>query len=252
MPIILRPMLLIDTYNVLMVDGVLPQHLAGLDVAGLATLLSLSRYSRQETYLICDGVGPRGRAGEPVGARFTVRYSGTGATADDLILSILAGYSGGREAILVSSDRALRRAARRHKVKSIQSDDFLRELVLDESRGGRRAGHKKPEVPLDRGLVARWMEEFGYSYDPAHRPPQPTDTLQPTLKPKVVPRSAVAPPKPSSHPVTDDPLLAEALEVWAGRLHMSDLDMNRWLAREFNPDQDKPNPGPPRSSRRPR
>lgn len=53
-------MLLVDTYNVLHVTGVLPAELAGLEPGGLAALIARSRYRSRGARLICDGTRPRG------------------------------------------------------------------------------------------------------------------------------------------------------------------------------------------------
>ncbi|HMN97297.1 MAG TPA: NYN domain-containing protein [Phycisphaerales bacterium] len=50
--------LIVDTYNVLHVTGVLPPALAGLDVDRLAVLIAQSRYRWETTWLVCDGARP--------------------------------------------------------------------------------------------------------------------------------------------------------------------------------------------------
>lgn len=215
-------MLLVDAYNVLMVEGVLPPHLAGLDLTGLAALLAISRYSRRQAVLVCDGrdKSPRGQ----VGARTAIRYSGPDRTADDVILGILASHSAPRTVILVTSDRALAADARRRRAQTIRSEEFLAELARDEAAGGRTSrGRPMPALPLDRGLVERWMREFGYEPSTgavSNRPKNPHRATRPAAP------SAAA---PNPGPGDVDPVLLAALEEWAGRLRLSDLDMERWL-----------------------
>lgn len=221
-------MLLVDAYNVLMVDGVLPPHLAGLDLTGLAALLAISRYVRHQAVLVCDG-----RAKDPqghVGARTTVRYSGPDRTADDAILSILDSHSAPRTIILATSDRALAAAARRRRADTITSEEFLAHLARDEARGGRtRRARPMPPVPLDRGQVALWMREFGYAApgESVRRAPQPP-VRRPAKAPAPPPAAPAAQRTPEPTPSVD-PLLLAAVEAWAGRLNLSDLDMERWL-----------------------
>ena len=46
---------LIDTFNVLHVTGVLPPGLAGPDVTGLAALITTSRWKSAQIAMVCDG-----------------------------------------------------------------------------------------------------------------------------------------------------------------------------------------------------
>ena len=73
--------LIIDTYNVLHVTGVLPPELAVGEPDGLARLVAQSRYASDVVWLICDGV-PRGAS--RVG-RILIEGAGPGRSADDVI-----------------------------------------------------------------------------------------------------------------------------------------------------------------------
>ncbi|MCC6661595.1 MAG: NYN domain-containing protein [Phycisphaerales bacterium] len=222
-------MLLIDAYNVLLMEGVLPPHLAGLDLTGLAALLAISRYARRQTVLVCDGreKDPRGQ----LGARTTVRYSGPDRTADDVILSTIHSHSAPRTILLVTTDRALAAAARRRRTDTMRSEDFLTHLARDEARGGRtRRPRPMPPVPLDRGVVARWMREFGYACaDEAGAPGDRMAPKGPESRGKPAESGDAGRPPRAEVPAPIDPLLLAAVEAWAGRLQLSDLDMERWL-----------------------
>jgi hypothetical protein len=79
-------MLLIDAFNVLHVTGVLPPHLAGLDVQGLVRLIGISRYARRKLLLVCDGAPPRQHAARAAHSDDPrIIYAGTRLKADDLI-----------------------------------------------------------------------------------------------------------------------------------------------------------------------
>lgn len=180
-------MLLIDTSNVLHVTGVLPTHLAGLDVPGLARLISTSRYSQRRAVLVSDGVGPRTTSGgssesdsgseafKPVNtapsgreiAGLDLVYAGADREADDVIELLIARDSAPRRLLVVSTDRRLVRAARRRRARSLTSEDFLRQIAGDSER------KPKPElpgfaaqVPLNSYAVGYWMALFGYSDAP--------------------------------------------------------------------------------------
>lgn len=238
-------MLIVDAYNVLMVTGVLPPELAGLDESGLASLIAESRYARREARLVCDGAS-RGRpAGTPAG-RVTIAYAGAGREADDVIEALIENDSAPRRLLVVSTDRRVRKAARKRRAPSMTSDVFLRQLAEDHARTPRPV-RPLPPIPLERPAVARWMEEFGFRYDPEHR------NADPPRRPAAVAGQAPAPPEPPPVPAPEqaplDPVLIQALEVWSGRLKVSDLDMTRWLDRAFNAERDKPEE-PPRGRRR--
>jgi hypothetical protein len=173
-------MLLIDTSNVLHAIGVLPEHLATLDVPGLARLISTSRYGKRRAVLVCDGLGPRGGGGSVGGgdgwpeatntapsgrevAGLDVVYAGAGQEADDVIELLLARDSAPRRLLVVSTDRRLARAARRRRAQSMTSDAFLRHLASDVAKP-----KAKPlpgfaaQVPLNEYAVGYWMALFGY------------------------------------------------------------------------------------------
>lgn len=177
-------MLLIDTSNVLHVTGVLPSHLAGLDVPGLAQLISASRYGRRRAVLVCDGVGPvsatggAGAAGDaaagmlattntaPSGkeiAGLDVVYAGASQEADDVIELLIARDSAPRRLLVVSTDRRLVRAANRRRAQSITSEAFLRHLAADsEKPKAKPLPGYATQVPLNEYAVGYWMSLFGY------------------------------------------------------------------------------------------
>ncbi|MFM1822758.1 MAG: YacP-like domain, partial [Planctomycetota bacterium] len=100
--------LIIDTYNVLHVEGVLPAHLAGLDVDGLARLIGASRFAADAVWLVCDGSSQRARRM----GRVVIEPAGAGRSADDHIADWLAAHSAPRRVTLVTSDRAVARRGR--------------------------------------------------------------------------------------------------------------------------------------------
>ena len=119
--------LIVDTYNVLHVVGVLPPDLAGIDTQGLIDLIGRSRYRGERAFLICDGRprerAPRGRFGP-----LSVRYAGGGSTADELIEALIQTSSSPRRLTVVSSDRQIVRAARRQGISDFKADpDIWRE-----------------------------------------------------------------------------------------------------------------------------
>lgn len=155
-------MLVIDTYNVLHVTGVLPPEIAGLEPADLADLVAASRWGRHQAVLVCDGTKPREARAAPRGA-VRIAYAGGGATADASIERMLEESSHPRRITVVSSDRQVQRAARRRGAKVLRSDDFLRQLATDAARAprGRRAAPRRDPGPLSSRQVDAWLRYFG-------------------------------------------------------------------------------------------
>ena len=143
--------LIVDTYNVLHVVGVLPPDLAGIETRDLIDLLQRSRYRRERVVLVCDGVpGPgaaRGRFGS-----ISVEYAGDKATADDRIAAIIRQSSAPRRLAIVSSDRAIVREARRRRCPTIDSAEFLRHLAHDHATSS-PAAPAPPAPPRSAGAA---------------------------------------------------------------------------------------------------
>lgn len=213
--------LLIDTYNVLHVVGVLPPELAGLDARGLAALLARSRYEREPVILVCDGTPPPGLPPRAAG-RVELRFAGAARTADDLIIELVRRAADPRRLIVVSSDRAVRRGARRLRAKTMSSEVFLRRLTADaESRVGRpRDGGRA--VHLGRDEVAGWIAEFdlegrGWPTAEEIRAAMESKAAKPTQpatpKPKSTPKSPPPAPPREGPPIPRD-VIDEAMRLW--------------------------------------
>lgn len=243
-------MLVVDAYNVLHTTGVLPPHLAGIDVGGLAELVATSRYGSRRAVLVCDGIRP----GPALpAAHAEIVYAGPGREADDLIETMLKGH--GRSVTVVSNDHRLRRSARRARGTWLACESFLRQLVADHERatapGSRSRNKDRPAfataIPLETDVIRSWLREFGIA---------PTDPIlrltgaaglavdSDPLPPSAAPRQPVrrdptaARAKPPTTGATGkgtaadagcDPIIREALKEWAGRLSVDDLDMSKWL-----------------------
>ncbi len=151
---------IIDTYNVLHVEGVLPPEMAGVDVDGLAALIAHSRFGSDAIWLICDGVPSGARRS----GRIVIEGSGHKRSADDHIISLLAHDSAPRRTTVVTSDRALRQRAKALGAQLLKSDEFLRQLAQDGAHT-RARGPSLPDprrsVPLSQREAQGWMRLFG-------------------------------------------------------------------------------------------
>jgi hypothetical protein len=160
--------LIIDTYNVLHVTGVLPPELAIGEPEGLARLVAESRFGGEAVWLVCDGV-PRGAS--RVG-RILIEGAGPGRTADEHIMRFLDRSSAPRRVTVVTSDRAIVRHARARGADTIRSEDFLSQLAGDaHRRRPRKPGAAQPDprrsVPLGEREVSGWMRLFGITAEQA-------------------------------------------------------------------------------------
>jgi hypothetical protein len=189
--------LIIDTYNVLHVTGVLPGELAVGEPESLAKLIAGSRFAGDAVWLVCDGV-PRGAS--RVG-RIVIEGAGPGRSADDHIIDFLARNSAPRRVTVVTSDRGIVKRAKARGAECVKSEDFLAMLAED----ARKTKTKKPtlpdprrSVPLNGREVSGWMALFGITAEQAaiqastHAPTQ-ASTHAPTQASTHAPKLAEPP-----------------------------------------------------------
>ncbi len=158
--------LIIDTYNVLHVTGVLPGELAVEEPEGLARLIGVSRFASEAVWLICDGV-PRGasRLG-----RIVIEGAGHGRSADDHLLDFLKRSSAPRRVTVVTSDRAILKRAKTHGAACLKSEEFLAMLGHDAEQTRRKKpqqSHPRKSVPLNSREVAGWTALFAITAEQA-------------------------------------------------------------------------------------
>lgn len=168
--------LVIDTYNVLQTTGVLPPELAGIDLESLLTLIASSRYRSQKITLVCDGTS-KGRKRITLAQTITLKFSGPNRKADDLIVELLDKSSHRRRITVVTSDRAVAKAAKARRCATLTSQLFLEHLTNDaQSRNrARPADETRSHKPLDDKAVQQWIDEFELDESelekPASKPP---------------------------------------------------------------------------------
>ncbi len=194
--------LIIDTYNLLHVVGVLPPDLAGLGIDDLMDLILRSRYRREKTILVCDGEKPPNAPRPRDGIK--IHYSGIKRSADDLITHQVQQSSSPRRLIVVSSDREIQRAAAKRRCKVLSSGEFLANLAADaQSPDSQLPDQTKPDVPLKESQVGLWAKLF--QLDPNAPPPedvQPTDEdLEELLPPPLHPPHS----SPTQYPRSESP-----------------------------------------------
>ncbi|MBC24529.1 MAG: hypothetical protein CMJ32_11540 [Phycisphaerae bacterium] len=215
-------LVLVDTYNVLHVVGVLPPDHAGIDSGGLARLIGRSRYAQEKVVLVCDGTPPPDADRRDVPCTRHV-YSGPRWTADDAIAKLIERSTARGSILVVSSDNEVIRNAKRSKARVIDSPKFLRQLVEDvESINDQSRGSIAPPPRNQRGSTDDWIQSFQVDPDtldlPAAEPPKPR-SADPREQPP-----AEQPTRPARRPLEDVEKLEEIdLE------ELERLDLSDWL-----------------------
>lgn len=173
--------LLVDTFNVLHVTGVLPPDLAGLDAEGLAALVAETGFRHDGVWLVCDGTPPRPAPRNRPGVVLT--WAGPGQSADALLVRLVDRSTAPRRITVVTDDRAVRRSVKRRGATLWASAHFLARLADSLPRRARHRGEpaKRPLAPLAPRDVQHWLHEFGLSDEdlalpssaPPRQPPAP-------------------------------------------------------------------------------
>jgi len=262
-------MLLIDAYNVLWLGSASEPHGPDLTPSGLLRVVAHSRFRRRAIRLVCDGLPARGE-GQPSPAfgdsAILVRvgpgevvYSGRSGSADDVIERIIDEHASPRGLLVVSSDRRVKRAARRRGARTIASEVFLAQVLSDRTRTPLPALPAFiEEIPLGAHAIDLWRREFGLAPEidrevVAGLSPAPIDTPE-RMRPagdrqaeaRTPPRnrsrsidSRATPGKESSGQAPtqrrrDDPVLRDLMQEWGLTMDLDDLDTGRWLDRRMS------------------
>jgi len=115
-------------------------------------------------WLVFDGPPP---AGPPAGEfdALAVRAAWSGRReADEILLRHIAASTAPRRLVVVSTDRQIRRAARRRRCKVVRSEDFARQLLQPAPPPGPAEPDEKRHGP-DPDQADAWLREFGLAPD---------------------------------------------------------------------------------------
>ncbi len=128
------------------------------------TLGSWARRFREDVHIVFDGPEPDAQRARQIGhPDLRVTFSGAGVPADTVIQAVLESDSAARRLIVVSSDRAVARAARRRRARSATVDEFWSRVQRDLSRPPRNAPEPTEKRDgLSPGATREWLEEFGF------------------------------------------------------------------------------------------
>lgn len=153
--------LIIDCNNLLYVS--MPETLAGLDEAGLCRLLASSPWCGQRIVVVCDGTANQQRPDKSPFEQVELVYSGR-RVADDVIIEMIDADTAPRRLTIVSTDRVIRRAARRRRAQVMTSEQFVSQLLkmtYTRRPAGPRQTHKHATGSMSEQEVQQWLDEFG-------------------------------------------------------------------------------------------
>jgi predicted RNA-binding protein with PIN domain len=116
-------------------------------------------------HIVFDGPAPHAALAKQIGhPAIQVSYSGAGVSADAVMSEMIETDSAARRLIVVSSDRAIIRVAKRRRARPLRSEDFWKLLKRDLARPARRRVEpEEKEAGLGPGASQQWLDEFGLS-----------------------------------------------------------------------------------------
>jgi uncharacterized protein len=187
--------IIIDGYNLLNATGIVGRGSGpgGFQRSRLALLnfLAASIDPREvpHTTVVFDAQDPPPGLPRVVGHRgIVVRFAAKQETADELIEVLIREHSTPRKLVVVSSDHAVQRAARRRRATAVDSDIWYAELIRAHRQREEASaeGPARPAVPLLEEDVNYWLREFGgesaltamLAQAPASRPKAPPETRE--------------------------------------------------------------------------
>lgn len=133
---------------------------------------SWGRRRSENVHVVFDGPAPPSPLAAQIGhPDIKVTYSGAGISADAVVADIIEAHSAARRLIVVSSDRAIARAARRRRARPVRSEDFWALVKHDLARPApQRVEPEEKEAGLSPEATQQWLEEFGLTEPPLRRP----------------------------------------------------------------------------------
>ncbi|MCS7014775.1 MAG: NYN domain-containing protein [Gemmatales bacterium] len=176
---------LVDGYNVLYASGYLKRGSdSGAAERARRALLqrivgALGAEAEQVIVLFDAARAPHCMSREEKFGPVTVRFSPRSQDADSVMESLLSGYASA-QVVVVSADRRLRQAARRHKCRAWSPEQFL--AWLEKRRRQRIQGRQSANDKLSPALPDKdtWLREFAHlDQDPSLGEPEPFAALDP-------------------------------------------------------------------------
>ncbi len=114
--------------------------------------------------VVFDGHPPDPARSEQIAdADVAVLYSGSGVTADEVIIGRIRSDGAPRTLCVISTDRQIRRAARARGARNLRSDEFWDHVMRDLSRPRNERSQIPPEKlhGLTPQQTQQWLRELG-------------------------------------------------------------------------------------------
>ena len=160
--------LLVDGYNLIKTTPLLSQHerisLQSARIALQKALAALVARCAVSIPLFYDGDGD-GDGEQRNWGSIRIHYSSRLETADDLIMQQVQSRHGSKRLRVISSDRAIRNFAKRHRIRTSSSSDFVDELFpdLEDSNGDEVAylqSEDRDAPALEPSEIDEWERLF--------------------------------------------------------------------------------------------
>jgi predicted RNA-binding protein with PIN domain len=122
-----------------------------------------ARLTGEKVAIVFDGPTPAASLAQQIAdADLAVSYSGSGVSADEVLVRAIEANSAARLLLVVSTDHQVARAARGRKARPIRSDAFWAAVQRELARP-RPEPLEPPEKRrgLPAGDVERWLRELG-------------------------------------------------------------------------------------------
>ena len=153
---------LIDGYNLLRYIQKIDEDLNSLTEPGLCRILSeYLRRLRDHGHIYFDGIGPPDKDPFENMSDLEVIFTGRNVDADTVIENKITADSAPKRLTIVSSDRALRDAARRRKATTVKSQVFWEDVQKQLSRKRKKVEPKAKLHGLTEGETKQWLKFFG-------------------------------------------------------------------------------------------
>lgn len=157
--------IIVDCYNCLYAGQAMGGAMADLTVHRICRLLT--ERGDSSAVLVLDG---RPKPHEPSANEYPavhLVYSGTGITADKVILERVSRSSAKGSITVITNDRAVAAGARRMGAKVMGCEAFLTRLIHGGVIGksvpkAQQMSPQKTGEPTSKGEADLWLKEFGY------------------------------------------------------------------------------------------
>lgn len=159
-------MLLIDTYNCVHAGQAMGGVFRDLNVRRLCDWLAGCAAVRGKVTLVLDGRPKPDEPSQDEVPEVTLRYSGAGVSADDVIGQLVELHPHRKKVTVVSNDRAVVLHARKNFAHAISCETLLDKLVQSQSDNRRRARQQLPQGKTSGtsgdAETELWLEELGF------------------------------------------------------------------------------------------